>query len=141
MNTLIWVAVTNLVTYFFCRVYYRRLSTRLLNEQRTELEKACEARITELGHYFNHFGPIPPGASLLGLLNLISLAIRRCVKGLTERFERKDFDTITVIVELKQIDDNEIKKSIKLAAEFLDEKRDQISNFVNFKFKDHDDIS
>lgn len=129
MKVHILYVLANILSVTFCVLYYRRLMKKSLKVQREEYEKSLEKHTLNLIHFFNHYGPIPPGTSLLGLLSLTSLAIKRCVEELTKRYENKEYDTRTIIRELFEIDGSEIRRAIALVGEFIEGKRQQLEDF------------
>jgi hypothetical protein len=102
---------TFVLTCMGCYVIY----SRKLAEQK----KYYEARMGELLNRLHHAGMIKAGASLAGLIPLISWALNRCIEQFVRHLNHKEWNTRAAIIELQAITENEFSLVLKLFNEFL----------------------
>lgn len=127
-----YVVTSNTLLLIFCVLFFKNLLKKLLKLQRLELEAACEKRIGELQHYYNHYGILPVNASFRGMLRIISLGISIRISSLKERLKNKDWNTQSDIDELCNIMKYEFSKAERLADAIDAEDRSRLESF-NFK--------
>jgi hypothetical protein len=100
------------VTWLRKRLKQSREANQLLIVEHTNAFAALISTI-------NHEGQVPIASTALGLTNLISLALTKCISLLLELLERKDWNTSLVIEELQQIKGCEIPMVRSKVAELL----------------------
>lgn len=119
------VVLTVLVSFPVYEYYARKRIRRKVIELKEQHRKDWE----ELLYKLNHSGAIPKGATSLGLIGLISLAISRCITSLEERFNQKDWNTEPVITELHMIVMADLGLLHKQLGDFLEAQRNHLKDY------------
>lgn len=109
--------------------WQRRLSKSSFDKAVNLLISQHEKAFEELINQFNHEGPIPHGASVVGLIGLILSANSRAITSLKDSLSRKDWNTQPAITELEEITQNELRLLQRKFADFLESRRGLLREF------------
>ena len=119
------VVLTLLASFPLHEYYSRKRVRRQLSEMKEKHRKEWE----DLIHKLHHNGAIPKGATSLGLIELILLAISRCISSLEKLFHAKDWNTEPVITELRSIAMVELSLLHKQLGDFLESQRNHLKDY------------
>lgn len=106
-------------------VQYLALISEIIENHRLEFEKM----IAEM----NHHGPVKEGATLAGLIMVISLVTRECLKSLKNHLKQREWNTEDAITTLQSLLDSEIKLSEEQLTKFMKSQRDTLTKFNKFQ--------
>lgn len=108
---------------------FKRMLKAALIAQEERLKKESEEKFAQMINEFNHEGPVPPGASLIGLAGLISWATLNCIKEFEKHLLNKDWNIQAPLTELRMIWSNEMKRMRSVVEEWLNKRREILERY------------
>jgi hypothetical protein len=106
-----------------------RVVIRKKLQEIAEVKKQYENEFVEMINRMNHHGVIPEGATSIGLLNIISLALGKCITQLEKLLKNKDWNTAATISDLQMIVTGELSYLHKKLSEFIESRRNILKDY------------
>jgi len=125
---LIGSACGSLATFLVLWWAFRHYVKRSLSEIEA-LKEEHRASWETLINRMNHSGSIPAGSTALGMIKLVSLALKRCILSLQSYMKARVWNTLPVISEISGIVDVELKILETEMEDFLQAQRQTLREF------------
>lgn len=132
MNVLIALSIGFVLGVLACSSLGVLIYRRFVRRQVEHIEAIKEAHRSDwqtLIHLLNHTGQIPNEATGAGLTDLISRALKRCIRNLKELLEAQDWRTHPVIEELEGVALADMEMLNQKLEDILESHRNHLKEF------------